>query len=360
MLWSVPLGNAGAGLLLARPGGGCLMFSSRLLAAVDQRGDQLWAAPPGESGLGVPVVGPQSTVSRIEGDAIVVRGLGNGAVLATHPAARSSGLGVAPWGDLVFCTGAPSGVARLHCLARDGVPRWSVPLDGAAPQTYPPATMGDTVVVARVGALNGLDQDGRSAWTVPANGARLSGRPRQLGPTTVVLALDGDHGQVLSLLAGAPPALTRLADPNPVLAPFEAFPAPGSGGSAVDREWVLVGQAPVVQTSPTQQEYPLAALTLTAGGARPRWEHRLPARPRALLPVPGGTVVTLSPEIEHWDKYHPYHDLTTETFVRLVDHSGRERWTWHPQRPFTHFPVVDEQGTVFVGADDHLWAFSGR
>ncbi|HEY7225971.1 MAG TPA: PQQ-binding-like beta-propeller repeat protein [Micromonosporaceae bacterium] len=348
--WSVPLDNAGTGLLLPRPGGGVLMFSSRRVAAFDARGAQLWATQPTGASIDLPVIGPQSTVARIEEDDIVVRDLSTGAVVASHRAALATGLSVAPWGDLLFSQASPGSLARLICISPTGEPQWATLLDSPAPLTYPPLPFGAHVVVERAGELRALDRDGETAWSIPLPGARLSSAPQRPWPGMVALGTQSDAGPSLHLLSGERPALSVLASPSPVLAPFAVL--------AVEGQWVIAGQGPAVQTGPGESEYPLVALRAGPGGVRPWWEHRLPARPRSVLAVPaGGLVLTLCPAARRWEDYHQYYDLGAETFVRLLDPAGATRWSWHPQRPFTHFPVVDEHGLVILGADDQLWAF---
>jgi hypothetical protein len=350
VLWSVPVGDVGGGTLLARPGGGCLVCSSRLVAAFDPQGRQLWAAQPAGPSLDLPVIGPGQTVSRIEDETIVVRDLATGALVASHSAPRATGLSVAPGGDLLFSQAAPGSVARLLCIAPTGELRWGQLLDTSAPLAYPPLALGRHMVIESGGSLRGLDTDGDPAWTIRIPGARLASAPVRLSPVAVVLELESDSGPGLYLLGGDPPALTALAVPNPVRKPFSVQPAS-------DR-WVLAGQGPAIPVAPGEWEYPLKVLSVGATGATPLWERRLPARPRALLAaLAGGLLVTLSPEPSRWQDYHQYYDLSGEMFASLLDSSGGVRWSWHPQRPFTHLPIIDERGTVVLGADDRLWAF---
>jgi hypothetical protein len=366
-LWSAPM-PGGGGLLTLLPSGGCIASTSASLLAYRPDGRLRWeAAAVARVFGGEPAVTPDGALVRIEDGSVITRALLTGEVLGSFAAPLGSGIGLAPWGDLIYSQAAPGGTAAVRCVTRTGVDRWSVSLDGPAALTIRPLVLGDVVVVNRRGALWALDQAGRSPWladnhgvrapepednhrraaTDPNGGVELHAAPARLDAGRALVALEWFAGDGLYLLDGVTPRLTPVTAPG--AAPYAVLPhAP--------TEYRIAGLGPQIEVRRMDWRYPIVSFE---PDGRRLWEHPLPAKAIALAPAPGGNLIAAaSPTATRWRDYQQWYDLSGETFVRCIGPDGTARWTWHAPGPLTHLPVVGPDGVVYVGCDQRLWAFA--
>jgi len=366
-VWSVPLATRGGGILTVNPQDGCIATLAEWVVAVRSNGDVAWQTQTlGRGSGGEPVIS-QGAFLRIEAAFLISRDLSTGGTIASFPAPLSSGLSVAPWGDLLYSQADPHGVGVLHCVDRNGLNRWSVPLDGSGPLIYQPTLLGGLVVVDRRGLLWAYDRDGGARWVAdrdgvrhprpeddasrptngPDAGIRFATLPAPIDTDRAVVYLDWYSGRGLYLLDASAPALTQVAVASPSLPPYVTVPGAEAG-------YRIVGLGGRVEVAEHEWEYPVVAME---PDGRRLWEHLFPAKPRGLMSAPdGGVVVALSPTIKRWRDYHKWYDLSGETFVRYLNPDGTARWTWHLPGPLTHEPVVGADGIVYVGSEGRLWA----
>lgn len=310
---------------------------------------------------------------RIEDDSIVARALDTGRITGSFPAPRASQLSLAPWGDLLYSRTAPWDTATVYCVGRTGSPRWSVAIDDSPPSLDAPLALANVVVIPRRGMLWAYDHAGQSQWVADHNGIReprptdeqrkpnivhpeggieLFDAPARLDSTRAVVALQSYHSTGLYLLDGVTARLTPLGGSTRTNRPFTVLPHPPTEFRIAEfAEQIAVGDMDwrylVVSTEPD---------------GRRLWEHRLPAEPIQLDAAPGGNLIaTATATARRWRDYGPYYSETLgrETFVRCINPDGTARWTWHAHGPITHPPVIDSDGTVYVGAEQRLWAFRG-
>jgi outer membrane protein assembly factor BamB len=315
------------------------------------------------------VITPDGTFVRIEGDVIVTRDLGTGNVIGSTPAPSASGLCLAPWGDLLYSQADPDGNSALQCVTRAGRYRWSVPIKDPAPLIYEPFPLGDVVVAERSGALWAFDRNGETPWladldgvhpghpahTVPRAAAGLGpavtlrAAPARLDENRAIVELSWHSGRGLYLLDGAKARLTPVAVPSPARRPYTVL-------RRSPDDYRIAGLGSQVEVGHLRWEHPVVAIGPTGA---PAWEHRLETQATALTPAPDGSViVAASPTAQRWNDYRHWYDLTAEMFIRCLDFEGTQRWVWHPPAPVLHRPVVSQDGTVYIGSDNRLWAFS--
>ena len=370
-LWSLPLSADGADLSLL-PGGGFLVTSATSAAAFGRDGTARWETPiSGGPFSGTLTDLEDGHIARIEGDSVVTRTMDAGLKSGSFPTPGASNLSLAPWGDLLYSAISPNGTASVYCVDPAGSPRWSVPVDDMM-LIDAPFALGDRVVIARRGMLWAYDRSGQSRWVADQDGIReprpIDDRPRPRSHR------DPEHGTSLFddpvpidfervavglqsysrtgwyLLDAGAVRLTRLGGQDQLWRPFAVLPHPPT-------EFRIAWWAGKITVSTLQWRYLIVS---SEPDGRRLWEHRLPAEPIQLAAAPGGHLIAAATATaKRWRDYGPYYkDLSDETFVRCIGPDGTARWTWHANGPITHPPVVDSDGTIYVGAEQKIWALA--
>jgi outer membrane protein assembly factor BamB len=355
----------GGGLLTPLSSGGCVASSRRSLAVYDRHGNLAWETQTATAAVGGEIViTPGGDLVRIEGGSVVTRRLDTGEAVGAFAAARSSGLCLAPWGDLLYSHATPGDLAAVRCVDTLGGERWSVVLDRPEPLAHRPVGLGDLVVFAHRGSLWSFDRDGRSPWLVDHHGLRtpdeqdgsgqavsLVGPLARIDATRAIVRLTVPSGILSYLLDVAKPDLTPVAPVPLTGAPFVVLRNTAT-------PYGVVGVGPQVRSERMEWSYPVEAF---GADGRRLWSSSFPVRPNALATTTGGAVVVAAtPSRKRWDDYHQWYDMSEESFVVQLDRAGGLRWAWHPSGVLTHFPVVGRDDTVLVGAEGRLWAFAAE
>jgi hypothetical protein len=360
--WVAELPQAGGGSLDI-VAGGLLVAGPEWTSVLTAEGRPRWTAPAAARAGDWPVALDDATVARIEEGAVVIRDGAGGDVLSRWPAARSSLLTAAPWGDVLLLHIADDLRQAVRCVTRAGSERWSVPLGAGQPRpALPFFPVADVVVVVRDGLLWAYDRDGRPRWAADRAGV-WSADERPAAPDAV--AVDGvtriDAGRVLAEVTGAEgaalveidgrgPALRMVAEPA-VLRPQLAV-APGADGYRV------AGYLGQVDAGHMEYVYPVRML---GSDGTTIWDHRLPARGRSLASTPdGGVVAGASPTARVWREYGAWQDLSRQTFARLIGPAGAEVWTWYAPGLISHAPLAGPGGAVYVGSEGRLFALDAE
>lgn len=372
-LWSSPLPAAG-GVLSLLPSGGCLVTTATSTLAFGRDGSPRWsAALSGEIFGSTLIATSDGEFVRIEDGSIVTRALDTGRISGSFPAPQASFLRLAPWGDLLYSRRQSGDTPSVYCVGRTGSPRWSVAIDDMPPPVDAPLALGDVVVIARRGRLWAYDQTGQSVWVAdqdgvreprpadeqrrpadpfdPEHGTELFAVPARLDSGRAVVALRSYDSIGLYLLDGVAARLTPLGGAIRPYQPFTVLPHPPT-------EFRIAQFAGQITVGDMDWRY--LVVSYDPDGRR-LWEHRLPAEPIQLDAAPGGNLIaTATASATRWRDYEPYYSVTLvrETFLRCISPDGTARWTWHAHGPITHLPVVASDGTVYVGAEQRLWAFA--
>lgn len=363
-LWTALLPGPGGGELVPLPSGGCAVSLPDSLLAFTPEGERMWQAPAArrEFDAGDPIViAAEGTLIRMEDRTVVTHDLGTGEVSGAFPAPGGHLLSLTPWGDLAYWVVVP-GQATLHCVTRAGQPRWSVDFHDGTAGNYDPLAVGDVIVIGRNGALWAFDHDGQVRWLAdpdgvrapgpddwtPRQGFRMSASPIRVDRDRALVELQSETQHGIYLLDGAAPRITPAAVPTPALQPRTLLQAPPG-------TLRMAGMGGRVEVRQMQWEYKVVAFE----SGRPWiWEHRMPAPPVALAPVPdGGVVATAQPSATVWRDYRQWYDMSDQILVRSIDPEGRTRWSWHAHTLITHGPLVTADGIVYVGCAERLWAF---
>lgn len=363
--WSTPIPQ-GRVHILPVSDGGCLLCSDTTMTMYASRGEPRWQVPASVPTLEAPILGPDGSILSTERDAITVRSVDTGDVLRAIPADRGTNLSMTPWGDLLYLDAEPGCSVVARCVGMNGQPRWSVPVEGSEVLGYGFSAVGDVVVFAQRGALWTFDRSGATPWIADSTGVhapevmdrarpgsgdlgstgvRISAPPCSVAADRMLFELEDLTHHGWYLLDTTAPSLTPLAVPSPLRHPY-----------IVTTRSSIVGFARPVEVDRSKYAF---AVEEIAWDMSPRWRRLLPAQPRTLTALPdGGTIAAASPTPKYWADYHKFYDLRAHTFVHALERDGTTRWAWHPPGPLTHPPIAASDGTVYVCADDQLWALS--
>jgi hypothetical protein len=353
--WSSSLPDAPGGTLLPVLDTACVVATPAYLCLASPEDGVAWLAEKETLFPGTPVLLDGDLVARPEDGLLVVRDVRTGETTAAWPEPAMSTPAATPDGDLVFGRWTAEGGGELTKAGPDGTTRWSLPLSRRL--SAAPLVQRDLVIVGDGPRLRAFGLDGTPRWTADRDGVHAGGSPGAPadddgeieGP---VVALDDALLAELRWYSGAGryvfrprSATTSRLDPAiPIHGTPTPLDRPGGGlvalGPTEENAWVVV--------------------SIDLDG-RVVWSHRTVGEPRALLAADGGDVLVFcGPTLDRWQNYHQWYDLSEECFVRRLDPSGAERWTWRAPAPLTYRPALDGSGRIYAAAPGHLWVLEPR
>jgi hypothetical protein len=353
--WSSHLPDAPDGTLLPALDKACVVATTAYMCLTSSEGGVAWLTEKETIFPGTPVLLPGDLVARPEDGVLVVRDVRTGVTTAAWPEPAMSAPAVAPDGDLVYCRWTAEGGGELKKAGPDGTTRWSRPLSRRL--SAAPLVQRNVVIVGDGPRLRACDLNGTPRWTADRDGVHVTGQPEAPAADDAeiegpIVALDDALLAELRWYSGSGryvfhPRSATVARWDPAI-PVHGTPTP------VDRPG-----GGLVALGPTEENSWVIVLIDLDG--RVIWTHRSAAEPRALLAAAGGDVLVFcSPTLDRWENYHRWYDLSEECFIRRLDPSGAERWTWRAPAPLTYRPALDRFGRIYTAAPGNLWVLESQ
>lgn len=361
-LWTSPL-PVTPGQLIPYQRDGVLVAAVGSLTRFAADGSEVWRTSTVGDAFEEPTATAAGMIVAIEGDAVVWRDPGTGAVSRYLAASAAQHLATTPWGDVLFFAKEPAGVYSLRSVGPNGEMKWSMPL--ASVPTTTPVVLSDRAVVEVDGLLRGLASDGSELWVVGPDGFGMPGDrpgigelrmiPRPVNPaapdTALLVAWTTETGPRLFLVDPVARTVTRYATNQPLDGPIGIVPT-ASGSLRV----AVCG--PRVEVERLRYEWPVSLLDNEGGEL---WRRMFRAPPRMLgIRGDGSLILAGTVGLKRWEEYGRWQDLHRENYVCCLTADGSEQWMWYAPGPLVAYPVLASDDTMYLGSDGRLWAFAAQ
>ncbi|GAA4013226.1 hypothetical protein GCM10022247_39920 [Allokutzneria multivorans] len=334
VVWTVALPEAPGGQLAAVPGG-CAVATAGRLTAFDGSGRQLWSVETGAGPVRAPLAVPGGLLVRPENDDLVVRAADTGAEVRRWAAKGVIAVSLAPHGNLLTVDSSPA-VAKTSL---EGAQLWSAAL--TARSFFPPVVTGELVVVPGKDGVHALDGDGGTRWVAKGPGRGVREPVTVLRDGRLLVEFLEEIGSGLYAVDPGDGTTERVSSRWTPHQPITALP------ETADR---FVAQGPTESPLPFTRSHTVMSVGLPG---EVRWKSEVPAKPDLVLAAPDGHLFVIGrprPELSH------RRAEKEADFVLCLDPDGQRRWLWTLPETIAYSPVLDADGTLYVGTHGTLLA----